>query len=305
MLLRIIHTTRFEYDQPAYDSQNELRIHPWEGPGQACREFELSVDQPATILAYNDFFGNLSHSVSVSSPHQSITIVARSVVERTASPAFEYFEVPFSSFLSGDDCRMGAYYEFLNASRYIPFSERLRKFFWMAVRPGETEDVAAYVMRVVCYVRDQFEYETAKTHVHSSLNDILKSGGGVCQDFAHLAIGMLRLAGVPARYISGYLAPASPSDDTSLGRQASHAWLEAWLPGVGWTGFDPTNRCRIDERHLRVAMGRDYGDVPPLRGVYRSKGGRSSMRVDLEIQPASEADAPGGASDHNGRQSQQ
>src|ERR1700730_8724921 len=109
MLLLINHTTRFEYDQPAYDSQNELRIHPWHGPGQNCRKFELSIDQPAAILTYDDFFGNLSHSVSVSSPHQSITIVSRSVVERTALAPFEYSEVPFSSFLSGDDSRMCAY----------------------------------------------------------------------------------------------------------------------------------------------------------------------------------------------------
>jgi transglutaminase-like putative cysteine protease len=188
------------------------------------------------------------------------------------------------------------YYEFVSPSRYIPFSDRLRKFFWMAARPRGSEDVAAYVMRIVTFVLDQFEYETSKTHVHSSLDDILRSGGGVCQDFAHLTIGILRLAGVPARYISGYLAPAiSQHQGAKVGAQASHAWLEALLPGIGWTGFDPTHRCRTDKRHLGVAVGRDYGDVPPVRGIYRSDAATSAMKVDLNVEAAADSDLPDGS----------
>ena len=306
MLFRISHTTRFEYDQPARDSHNELRIRPWDGAGQRCLHFDLTADQPAAILAYRDFFGNHAHSVAVSVPHHRLAIVARSLVERIAAPACEYSEVPFREFLSGDKPRISAYLEFLNPSRYIPFSERLRKFFWMAARPKANEDVAAYVMRVIVYVRGQFEYETTKTHVYSSLNDILKSGGGVCQDFSHLTIGLLRLSGVPARYISGYLIPMPPPGRVSeLSRQASHAWLEAWLPGAGWTGFDPTHGCRTDERHIGVAIGRDYDDVPPLRGVYRSDGNSATMAVMLNIDPASEEDSSGGPSAQGDYQPQQ
>lgn len=286
MMFRIIHTTHFDYEKPAHDSQNEVRLRPWDGPGQRCAEFDLSLDRPAAVLAYSDFFGNHIHALSISAPHESLTIVARSIIEREPPILDPRPEVPFSLFLSDDEARTRKFYEYINPSRYIPFSERLRKFFWMAVRPGGGEDVAAYVMRVVAFVRDQFEYETSKTNVHSSLNDILKSGSGVCQDFAHLTIGMLRLAGVPARYVSGYLAPPAgrPPEDPS--RQASHAWLEAWLPGAGWSGFDPTHRCRVDERHLGVAVGRDYGDVPPIRGVYRSNGGYSVMKVNLNVEAA-------------------
>jgi transglutaminase-like putative cysteine protease len=141
------------------------------------------------------------------------------------------------------------------------------------------------VTRVVAWVRDQFDYQKARTNVHSSVDDILKAGGGVCQDFAHLTIGLLRLAGVPARYVSGYLAPRiSLTGDAALGEQASHAWLEAWLPHAGWSGFDPTNRYRTDERHVRVAVGRDYADVPPLRGMYRSHTTSQVMTVDLNVE---------------------
>ncbi|MGA2409191.1 MAG: transglutaminase family protein [Candidatus Binataceae bacterium] len=283
MILHIVHTTHFEYEIPAFNSQNEMRVKPWDRPGQRCLQFELTADASASVLPYRDFFGNEAHSVCVGEPHQRLSIVANSVVEKYEVQEPHYNEVSFSHFLQEDERRKKIYFEFLNASHYVPFTERLRKFFWMA-HPAESEDVAAYVMRVVAYVRDQFEYETSRTTVNSSLEDILKTGGGVCQDFAHLTIGILRLAGVPARYVSGYLAPTL-TEPSSVTQQASHAWLEAWLPGLGWVGYDPTNRCRADERHIGMAIGRDYNDVPPLRGVYSAGGGRSIMRVDLSIEP--------------------
>jgi transglutaminase-like putative cysteine protease len=292
MRFQISHKTRFEYDRPAHDSHNELRLRPWDSDKQRCIEFDLISTPVGAIVTYTDFFGNHGHALSISDPHHALTIVARSIVSITPPPPpTQYPEVPFSTFLSGDSDRGNQFYEFLGQSRYVPFSERLRKFFWNGARPRGAEDVAEYVMRAVAYVRDQFEYETTKTHVYSSLNTILKTGGGVCQDFAHLTIGLLRLAGVPARYVSGYLTPANYAGGSAIGEQASHAWLEAWLPGPGWTGFDPTHRCRTDERHLGVAIGRDYGDVPPIRGAYQSHGSKSLMRVDLSIAPAPESAA--------------
>jgi len=302
MRFRIVHSTRFEYERPAHDSQNEIRLHPWSSTDQRCLDFTLSADQPAAVLAYTDYFRNRAHSLSIAGRHNTLTIVARSLVDRIPAPERRYAETPFEEFLSQDALRANAFYEFLSSTRYIPFSERLRKFFWMAVRPKPGEDVADYVMRLVAFVRDQFEYETSKTHVHSNLNDILKSGGGVCQDFAHLSIGLLRLAGVPARYVSGYLAPAQSQDaNTDLSQQASHAWFEAWLPGLGWTGYDPTHSCRTGELHIGIAVGRDYDDVPPLRGIYRSDGAMSTMKVALTVAVEGEAEPV----DQSGYQTQQ
>jgi transglutaminase-like putative cysteine protease len=304
MLLRISHRTRFIYDQPARDSHNELRVRPLDDAGQRCVDFELSIDQPAAVLSYRDFFGNHAHSVSVSTPHRELTIVAQSLVERFDTPPEVFPEMTFRDFLVEDEAHVRDYWEFLNPSRYVPFSQRLRKLFWMA-RPGDAEDVAIYVARIVAWVHDQFDYQKARTHVHSSLDDILKAGGGVCQDFAHLTIGVLRLAGVPARYVSGYLAPAiSPTGNAFVGEQASHAWLEAWLPRAGWTGFDPTNRYRTDERHIRVAVGRDYADVPPLMGVYRSNATNQVMTVDLNIEHTSTAGPTNGTCAPPGCQAQ-
>jgi len=321
MIVRIRHTTRFTYDKPAYESHNEVRLTPRNEHGQQCLSLHLDVTPQASVLAYDDAYGNRVHSISVHPPHEELAIVAESVVDRQEPATERARDVAFAEFLGEDDERTRAYHEFLSPSAYVPFSERLRKFFWSA-RPSPTEGVVEYTTRLVAFVRDQFEYEVGMTDVHSSVDDILQAGGGVCQDFAHLTIGLLRLAGVPTRYVSGYLAPVSvkrtataaeesPPGANSVarslaGEQATHAWIEALLPGSGWTGLDPTHRGRVSERHIAVAIGRDYADVPPLRGVYRSLGSTQSMRVDVCVEEASPGEGAGerAASDQHG-QSQQ
>jgi transglutaminase-like putative cysteine protease len=284
MLLRICHTTRFEYQMPAYDSHNEVRMRPLEGARQRCLQFELQITPDTSLFEYDDYYGNRVHAFSIYGRHPALIVTAKSLVECTLGPQPPMTATPFGDFLLEDHVRNRIEYDFLSASRHVPFSEPMRKFFWLA-KPDPSEDVAAYANRVVAFIRDQFVYEPGMTKVHSTADEILTVGGGVCQDFAHLTIGVLRLAGIPARYVSGYLAPAAKSTVESVGAQASHAWLEAQLPGLGWTGFDPTNGCMVDERHIRVAIGRDYSDVPPLRGVYRSAGGKQVMSVELQIEP--------------------
>ena len=148
MLFRIIHRTRFEYEQPAHDSHNELRLRPLEMPEQRCVAFELSIDQPAAVLAYHDFFGNQAHSISVSAPHRELTIVARSLVDRSETLAQNTCRNDVTRFPRRDDAHIRDYCEFLNPSHYIPFSERLQKFFWMA-RPARPRTSALYVTRIV------------------------------------------------------------------------------------------------------------------------------------------------------------
>ena len=287
MLLRICHTTRFEYQVPAYDSHNEVRMKPLEGANQRCLEFELDLTPATSIFEYDDYYGNRVHGFSIHEQHPALIVSAKSLVERIPGPSTPAMPMPFGEFLVEDYARSRSEYDFLNASRHIPFSEPMRKFFWLA-KPDPSEDVAAYANRMVAFIRDQFVYEPGMTKVQSTAEEILSAGGGVCQDFAHLTIGVFRLAGIPARYVSGYLAPEAKSTVETVGAQASHAWLEAQLPGLGWTGFDPTNGCMVDERHIRVAIGRDYSDVPPMRGTYRSHGGMQLMSVELKIEPLSQ-----------------
>jgi transglutaminase-like putative cysteine protease len=304
MLLRICHTTRFEYQAPAYDSHNEARMRPLEGANQRCVEFDLDLTPKTSTFEYDDYYGNRVYGFSIHDPHPILVVAAKSLVERVPAAAPPAIPTPFGEYLLEDHVRNRTEYDFLNASRHVPFSEPMRKFFWLA-KPDPSEDVATYANRIVAFIRDQFVYEPGMTKVHSTADEILSVGGGVCQDFAHLTIGVLRLAGIPTRYVSGYLAPAAKSTVETVGAQASHAWLEAQLPGLGWTGFDPTNGCMVDERHIRVAIGRDYSDVPPLRGVYRSHGGMQLMSVELQIEPLAESKLSSDPNSSSNQQNQQ
>jgi transglutaminase-like putative cysteine protease len=280
MILHVRHRTSFVYDSPAYESHNQVRVAPADDPEQRCLAFTLKTVPEAAMIEYRDAFGNRVHDLSVHDPHDSLEIVADSIIERTPPPPPKGRDVSFAEFLGEDDARLQEYHEYLAPSRYVPHGPRLRRFFWQA-RPGTTEGVAEYVNRLVPFVHDQFEYEPGRTGVHSTAEDVLATGAGVCQDFAHLTIGLLRLAGIPARYVSGYLGP--PEDLCAPREQASHAWLEALLPGTGWTGFDPTHRGPTRLEHVRIGVGRDYADVPPVRGVYRSHGQTQSMGVEVSI----------------------
>ncbi|HXN13824.1 MAG TPA: transglutaminase family protein [Candidatus Acidoferrales bacterium] len=286
MRFRIKHITRYVYEQPASHSHNDVRLTPIDAPDQRRVAFRIDVTPAAEICEYHDAFGNLTHSIDIQPPHTELIICSSSVVDRLLLPAQQSTRITFTDYLVGDSDRTKEYGEFLNSSRYVPFSDRLRRFFW-SVRPQLSEDITAYTERMIQYVRNQFGYDSGTTHVHSTVDDILTAGGGVCQDFAHLSIGLLRLAGIPARYVSGYLAPdpyrkaGSPPPEL-----ASHAWIEALLPGTGWTGFDPTHRSRTMIRHIRLAVGRDYNDLPPVSGVYKSGGGGRQMAYELEVSLA-------------------
>ena len=291
MLFRIKHVTRYVYEQPASQSHNDVRLTPIDAPDQKRVAFSLEVTPLAAISEYRDSFGNLAHSIDIQPPHTELIISSASVVDRLALPAEPSPQITFADYLADDPARMKHYGEFLNPSRYVPFSDRLRSFFW-SVRPQLSEDITAYTERMVIYVRSQFAYDGATTNVHSTVDDILTSGGGVCQDFAHLSIGLLRLAGIPARYVSGYLAPdPQRAANSKRPELAPHAWIEALLPGTGWTGFDPTHKTRTLIRHIRVAVGRDYNDLPPVSGVYASAGGSRRMAYELEVIPADPVDA--------------
>jgi transglutaminase-like putative cysteine protease len=133
-------------------------------------------------------------------------------------------------------------------------------------------------------IHDRFTYKPGATHVHSSLQDCLATRSGVCQDFSHLLLAVLRLRGLPARYVSGYLVPHGATERV-IGGQASHAWVQAYIPELGWIGLDPTVGSFVDEQHIHIAWGRDYGDVPPVRGVYKGHAGQS-LSVDVLVRPA-------------------
>ncbi|WP_406246115.1 transglutaminase N-terminal domain-containing protein [Microbacterium sp. M] len=274
--LRIVHRTGFAYDAPATASYNEARMLPHSREGQFVLQASLEISPAATQHSYVDHFDTRVSTFEVLTPHQELAVTATSVVDvRPAALAevdFGWDElaacVPTSLELA----------EFLEQT---PATEPDDEMLAMAARmraAGVSPDVTA---REICRtIGKDMEYRSGVTGVNSTARDAWPTRSGVCQDIAHVALGVLRAAGIPARYVSGYLHPdaAAPVGQPVIGE--SHAWVE-WFADE-WRGYDPTNLMEIGESHVYVGHGRDYGDVAPLRGVYAGPSG-SELFVSVEV----------------------
>jgi transglutaminase-like putative cysteine protease len=283
MFYSIRHVTRFRYTSPVRESVMELRMQPRsEGP-QALRNFQLSTNPRAQLYAYTDHFGNAVYHFNVLREHSELRVDVLSVIEVKdflATPA-QTDSLEWSRFNKLN--LTGEHYDLLEESQFARFSPQLRGFVAMngLERPGG--DPMSALKRLAGVIYGAFDYEVGVTQVHSPIEAALDAKRGVCQDFAHIMIAIARSWGVPARYVSGYLYHRRQDKDRS-GEDATHAWVEAYLPSMGWVGFDPTNKLLAGERHIRVATGRDYGDVPPTRGTFKGDAG-SELGVAVTVEP--------------------
>ncbi len=259
----------------------ELRMRPRTDAGQRCHEFEASVSPDAALHSYTDFQGNVVHHFDIPSMHNVLTIETRSLVERatpstpaTASAPIAWEQVDA---LAGEFCN----WDWIHPSHFAVPTDRLRALA-EELRITRRNDPLT-VLRDLCGgLHQALKYEPKSTRVDSPIDECLEHRRGVCQDFAHVFIAIARLLRVPCRYVSGYLFHRP--DHTSGGEgDASHAWAEAMLPQAGWVGFDPANDCPVDEDHIRVAVGRDYADVPPTRGVFKGAA-ESELSVSVEVR---------------------
>jgi transglutaminase-like putative cysteine protease len=285
---RLAHVTRFNYDAPVTDSYNEVRLRPMQDDVQSCLSFNLTTDPPMNATTDVDYFGNAVHRFNLLREHRQLRIEADSVVLVQKPPTLPDSSVTLDELRTMEDA-LDEHYDYLQPTDYVPHEPGLRDLADKAAAEsgGDAAGFAASAMRIV---HETFRYEKGATHVHSSIHDTLGTGAGVCQDFAHILLGVLRIAGLPGRYVSGYLVPlraAAPvaSIEEVIGGQASHAWTEVFIPGAGWFGLDPTLGAQVGLQHVRLAYGRDYGDVAPIRGVYKGHAGQQ-MCVDVRVRPA-------------------
>jgi transglutaminase-like putative cysteine protease len=283
MYYSIRHITRFRYSLPVRESVMELRMQPRsEGP-QALRSFQIATTPRAQLYAYTDHLGNAVYHFNVLREHSELRIETQSVVEmsqwREVAPVADALEWDrYNSYnLTADQ------YDLLEESRFSHMSQKLSVFIREhdLVRPKG--DVLSALKQLNTRIFRSFDYETGVTDVSSPIDDALVAGVGVCQDFAHIMIAIARSWGIPARYVSGYLHHGKKGQDRSHD-DATHAWVEAYLPSMGWIGFDPTNDIMTRERHIRVAVGRDYADVPPTRGTYKGDA-QSELAISVSVQP--------------------
>ena len=262
MRVEVAHRTVLTYERPIAETHMEVRVRPRTGAGQAVERFQLVVEPASPVRSYRDGFGNHVHYFNHVPPHGRVEVVAESVVGTSAGlPDLDDGEFP-------DD-----FLQFRGPVQEAPGVRALARRF----RDGSVEQRLEGLVR---HINLEFEYQPHTTTVFTAVDEVMRRRTGVCQDFAHLFIAVARSMGLPARYVSGYIH----SGVGRVGEGASHAWAEVLVPGTGWVGYDPTNPVRALERHLRVAVGRDYQDVAPTRGTYLG-----AAREDMEVRVTTRA----------------
>ena len=279
---QIRHVSRYEYAVPARECVMLLCLQPLANAGQKLVRFAIETSPPGALSSETDPFGNTRHVLSVHPEHGSLEIAAQSTV---IPPCFK----PLPPDLGADawkeiDAWRDAFphWDYSHPSAMAYPSPALTEFTSKnAIARGN--DPLRDLILLSDTLHSVFEYTPGSTSAASPIEEILRSGKGVCQDYAHVMIAVARTWGVPARYVSGYLY-VSGSADGQAWSNATHAWVECLLPELGWVGFDPTNRSLADERHVRIATGRDYLDVSPTRGV-RQGGGETRLEVEVRMRP--------------------
>jgi transglutaminase-like putative cysteine protease len=288
MLYDIRHVTEYAYDEPVRESVMELWMQPRPGHGHHLISFELDVEPRAQIFSYADSFGNSVKHFYVPFPHRRLSITAHSVVEARAPPlqpqevGTEEWARLTSEQVTGD-C-----WDFLRPHGFAAPTQALEAFCReRGVHELKSLDPLAAVRELNAVIYRGIGYQSGVTAADSPIDEALLAGRGVCQDFAHIMLAICRGWGVPARYVSGYLATRQDEGDRS-DPLATHAWVEVFLPSMRWVGFDPTNNTAAGERHIPVAIGRDYSDVPPSRGVFKGDA-ESQLFVGVSVRPTSAA----------------
>ena len=305
MDIEVIHDTHYAYAAPVSLAHHMAHLQPLQDEAQRLLDFTLSIDPPPALPSHSvDAMGNTQCHFSLAQPHRRLQVRASSRVR--LAPRFVGLRPEASPPVSEVAARLryvaGASFEpateFAMPSPYVPRLRALRDYGAASLAPGRP--LAAAAIELMQRIHADFKYQSHSTDIETPLTQVLLQRRGVCQDFAHLMAGVLRMWGLPARYVSGYLLTHAPEGGVKLqGADASHAWVQVWCPGTpgvgpgesggGWLDLDPTNNVipglagTAGSGHVRVAVGRDFGDVTPLRGVIRG-GGRHTLSVGVSTR---------------------
>ncbi|MBI1374757.1 MAG: transglutaminase family protein [Phycisphaera sp.] len=294
MKYRIRHTTEYQYTEAVSTCQNLVHLTPRDLPSQRCHRFSLTVQPgPATVQAYNDYFGNGVSVFAIYQPHDKLTITADSEVEvfdadAPTLPVTQPWELVRNAVWAEttEDTKPEAIEaeQYLFDSEFVTTGPEFAEYARFSFTPNRPIGDAA--MHLTRRIHREFKYAPKTTTLATSVKEVMKEKRGVCQDFAHLQIACLRSLGLPARYVSGYLrTDPPPGKPRMVGADASHAWVSVHCNEAGWIDFDPTNGCIRSSRHVVLAWGRDYADVSPIRGAILG-GGEHELLVSVDVSPA-------------------
>lgn len=304
MPYKITHRTTYVYTSEVTVSQHIARLRPRSFPGQTCLSHELDIAPvPGVQTSREDYFGNTTHFFTIAGAHRELTVLSRSTVDVTERIWPEPDKTPAWKTLRSSDAEALPLeaQEYIFPSVFVPHLSALADY----AQPSFTPDrpLLEAATDLMHRIFTEFTFDPTATTVATPLETVLQKRRGVCQDFAHLQIGCLRSLGLPARYVSGYLETLPPPGKTKLvGADASHAWLQLYVPGFGWVDLDPTNDVLAGSRHITVAWGRDFDDVSPIRGVIGG-GGKHTLSVAVDVTPV--ASEPPDTAGQKGTMSQQ
>ena len=284
MYYSIRHLTKFLYSNPVSESMMETRMHPRSDLNQRCLTFHLSVSPRCRVFSYRDHLANQVHHFDIPGQHGQLVIVAESLVEMQPAAPVPAFLAPDAWDELDSMVQQGDYWEMLLPSEFTaptPVLDALAEL--LDVRRRDDPLMLLHQLNEQLY--NHFEYVPKSTKVDSPIDLALLTHAGVCQDFAHIMITLVRSKlRIPCRYVSGYLFHGQSDHDRSA-TSATHAWVEALIPQLGWVGFDPTNSLVAGDRHIRTAIGRDYADVPPTHGIFRGRA-NSELSVAVRVTPS-------------------
>ncbi|WP_163509974.1 transglutaminase family protein [Fodinicola acaciae] len=272
--IRVVHSTGYRYEAPVTQSYNEARLTPRSDRRQNVVVARVETAPATRSYRYTDYWGTVVTAFDLHAPHKELKVVSSSVVE-TGDDSEPIDKAAWSELR--EPAVLDRYTEVLEPTAYTPRDRELAavaRDLRRGVRPAEA------VLAASKWVHEQLAYHRGATGVHSTATDAWRAREGVCQDFAHLTLVLLRLMGIPSRYVSGYLHTKRDAALREVVRGESHAWIEAWTGD--WWGYDPTNDIPVGPRHIWVALGRDYADVAPLKGIY-SGGAASALDVSVEV----------------------
>lgn len=262
-IFKIHHITKYEYDNPVVDSVNEIRVFPYACAEQELLQMELNISYTPDLQVFHDYWGNKCGIFSLLSPHSALVIESKAMIRTTLSNQLKIdFHSDFEQLRSDVENNLSLIE--LTYPDTIANQSTIEKIVSHLTKDGGS--VASTVEKCGEYIFKRFKYVKGITTIETTVDEILQHKSGVCQDFAHLMLQILRSAGIPSRYVSGYICP---NKNGMRGEGATHAWVEAYIPGYGWGGIDPTNNVWVTNTHVKLAVGRNFADCSPVKGTFR------------------------------------
>jgi transglutaminase-like putative cysteine protease len=273
----IIHRTHYAYAAPVRESRNELHLQPHSNRQQTVDSFLIKVMPVTRLRHYHDFYSNVVHYFDLPEEHSALTVESNLRITTHKVDGLALDARPAGAERLPEALSAGRAFDFMQESRFVEMTPEIWRLAVDAI--GDERDVWQQTLKLMAFVNLHLAYESQSTQVHTHAREALEQRRGVCQDFAHVMLSLCRSLKIPALYVSGYLATEIAS--------ATHAWTEVFIPGQGWQPLDPTHNCKPDETYVKIAVGRDYADVPPICGTYKGTTERT-MEVKVKVEKIAE-----------------